>query len=67
MNSDQVSGKFDQVAGKVIWGNAKDAVHQNAEAHKLAAEKRANDARGNVVDSVDAAREHANAVIDNRR
>jgi uncharacterized protein YjbJ (UPF0337 family) len=95
MNSDQVSGKFDQIGGKIkqgigetignqdlanegvvdqvkgsakeVWGNAKDAVHQNAEERKLAAEEKANEARGNLVDGVDAAKDHANTVIDGRR
>jgi uncharacterized protein YjbJ (UPF0337 family) len=95
MNSDQVSGKFDQIKGKVkqgvgeavgdqrlanqgvadqvkgaakeVWGNAKDAVHQSAEASRIESHERADHARANVVDHVAAAREHANAVIDDRR
>ena len=95
MNSDQVSGKVDQIKGKVkqgigeavgnqrlanqgvvdqvkgsakeVWGNVKDAVAHNAETRRVAAEERANEARSNVVDNVDAAREHANAVIDRNR
>src|SRR5271169_4354672 len=95
MNKDRVSGKFDQVKGKVkqgvgeaignqrlanegvadqvkgsakeVWGNAKDAVAHNAEKNRSVAEEHANEARHNVVDHVDTARTHANAVIDRHK
>ncbi len=95
MNTDQVSGKFDQVKGKVkqgvgeavgnqklanegvvdqvkgsakeVYGNVKDAVHHNVEAAKHDQQHEANRARANVVENVDAKREHANAVIDSHK
>jgi len=95
MNTEQASGKFDQVKGKIkqgvgeavgnqklanegvadqvkgsakeIYGNVKDAVHHNVEAAKRDREAEANHARENVVDKVDAAREHADAAVDSHR
>jgi len=95
MNTEQASGKFDQVKGKIkqgvgeaignqklanegvvdqvkgsakeIYGNVKDAVQHNVEAAKRDREAEATHARANVVDKVDAAREHADAVVDSHK
>jgi uncharacterized protein YjbJ (UPF0337 family) len=95
MNTDQASGKFDQMKGKVkqgvgeavgnqklanegvvdqvkgsakeVYGNVKDAVHHNVEAARHDREAEANQARANIVDNVDAARERANASVDSQR
>jgi uncharacterized protein YjbJ (UPF0337 family) len=95
MNTDQVSGKFDQAKGKVkqgigeavgnqkmanegvvdqvkgsakeVYGNVKDAVSHNVETSRRESEERANQARANVVNNIDASRTHANAVIDSHK
>ena len=95
MNTDQVSGKFDQMKGKVkqgvgeavgnqklanegvvdqVKGSTQGSLRQRQRrraaqcgSRQARTEEKANQARANVVDNVDAAREHANEVVDSHR
>jgi uncharacterized protein YjbJ (UPF0337 family) len=63
------SGMADQVKGaaKETWGNAKDAVNENAEAHKRESEMRTNQARENLSEKVQDTKDRVNEKIDEHR